>query len=254
MLPPPPVIRPRGSVHRSLDKPVEWRPLGAGSITPPPMSLVKLNLVMECVINTDAGACGCVDPVHVFVELRPMPVVVVIVVRHEEEGVDHLVEQRLHQVLPGPQLEQGDGDAYGAESLSREVSADASTLVHPGGPLDLAHEQLAPEEGLIELEEQGVEVGGGVDGLPLLGHTAHRLVVSPLARGPVLRGQEGGHLIIGGLALKLLLQPPGEVEAGGLVTVGSVESIPRRPGIITALTVKLGLQSPGQLYIRLHIS
>ena len=184
-----------------------------------------------------------------------MPVVVVIVIRDEEEGVDHLVQEGLHQVLPGPQLEQGDGDADGAESLSREISTNARTLVHPGGPLDLAHEQLAPEEGLIKLEEQGVEIGGGVNGLPLLGHAAHWLVVPPaLARRPELGGEEGGHLHIGGLALKLLLQPPGELEAGGLVTVASVERVSRGPGMadIAAFAVKLGLKPPGQLYVGLH--
>ena len=112
----------------------------------------------------DASTSGCVDPVHVFVELWPVPVVVIIVVRDEEEGVNHLVQEGLHQVLPGPQLEQGDGDTDGPEPLPREIPTNARTLVHPRGPLDLAHKQFAPEEGLIELEEQGVEVGGGVWG------------------------------------------------------------------------------------------
>ena len=57
-----------------------------------------------------SSTCGLVYPVHMFVELRSVTVVVVVVVGDEQEGVDHLVEEGLHQVLPRAQLQQWDRD------------------------------------------------------------------------------------------------------------------------------------------------
>ena len=221
MLPPPPVTGTWCPVHRPFYKAVEGRLLGAGSVTPPPVLLVQLHLVMEGVVDTDAGPGGRVDPVHVLVELGPVTVVVVIVVGDEEEGVDHLVQQRLHQVLPGPEFQERDGDPDGAEPLSGRIPADTSAGVHPGRPAHLAHHQLPPEESLVELLEESVEVRGGVDGLPLRGDAADWFGGGwpGLAGSAILGGQEWSHLNIGALHLKLLLQPPGQLQAG-LVLAG----------------------------------
>ena len=61
---------------------------------------------MKVVVDADLGAGGFVDPEHVLVEGGAVAVVVVGAVRHEEVGVDHLVQQGLHQVAAGPQLQQ----------------------------------------------------------------------------------------------------------------------------------------------------
>ena len=44
---------------------------------------------------------------HVVVKGGSVAVVIVVSVCDEQVGVDHLVEQSLHKVLPGTQLEQG---------------------------------------------------------------------------------------------------------------------------------------------------
>lgn len=64
-----------------------------------------------------------------------------------------------------------------AKPLSRAVSADAGALGHPWGPLDLAAEQPVPEKLLVEAEEEGVQVGGGVDGLPFVADDGELLAV-----------------------------------------------------------------------------
>ena len=62
---------------------------------------------MEVVVDGDLCASLFVDPVHVAVECGSVTVVVVVSVRDEEVGVDHLVQQRLHKVGPRTQLQQG---------------------------------------------------------------------------------------------------------------------------------------------------
>lgn len=45
--------------------------------------------------------------------------------RDEKVGVDHLMKQRLHQILPGAQGEQGLGEPDGAEPAPALVGAHA---------------------------------------------------------------------------------------------------------------------------------
>jgi len=51
---------------------------------------------MEVVVDGDLCAGFVVDAIHVLVESRAVAVVVVIAISNEEEGVDHLVQERLH--------------------------------------------------------------------------------------------------------------------------------------------------------------
>ena len=52
-------------------------------------------------------------PVHVLVKLGPVAVVILVVVRDKEVGVDHLVQEGLHQVLAGAKLQQWYRDPWG---------------------------------------------------------------------------------------------------------------------------------------------
>ena len=56
---------------------------------------------MEGVVHADVGPRGGVDPVHVLVELGPMTIVIVVVVRHKEKSVNHFMKQSLDQVFSG---------------------------------------------------------------------------------------------------------------------------------------------------------
>ena len=54
------------------------------------------------------GHCSnLVDSVHVVVKGGSVAVVIVVSVCDEQVGVYHLVEQSLHKVLPGTELEPG---------------------------------------------------------------------------------------------------------------------------------------------------
>ena len=56
---------------------------------------------MEGVVHADVCPRGGVDPVHVLVELGPMSIVIVVVVRYKEKSVNHFMEQSLDQVFSG---------------------------------------------------------------------------------------------------------------------------------------------------------
>ena len=117
MFSPPPVVRARGPVHRSLDHSVERRHLLTLSVTPPPVLLVQVHLVVEAVIDADVGPRLSVNPVHVLVKLWAVSIPVPVVIGYEEVGVDHLVQERLDKVLPRPQLQKRNRQADGAETL-----------------------------------------------------------------------------------------------------------------------------------------
>ena len=57
----------------------------------------------------------------------------------------------------------------GAVARSSLVLTEPGAKGHSGTPLDLAAGQATPEEALVVLEEEGVEVGGRVDVLPFRG-------------------------------------------------------------------------------------
>ena len=78
----------------------------------------------------DVGAGDLVDAVHVPVELWPVLLPVVAVARDEQQGVDHLVEQRLNQVTARPKREQWPTEANRAQARGRMVRA------HSGAPAD----------------------------------------------------------------------------------------------------------------------
>ena len=56
---------------------------------------------MEGVVHADVSPRGGVDPVHVLMELGPVTIVIIIIVRHKEKGVNHFMEQSLDQVFSG---------------------------------------------------------------------------------------------------------------------------------------------------------
>ena len=55
---------------------------------------------------------GLVDPVHMFMKLWSMSIMIIIVVCDKKVGVDHLMEQGLDQILPRPQLQQGNRNPF----------------------------------------------------------------------------------------------------------------------------------------------
>ncbi len=154
--------------------------------------LIGGHLVVKVVVDRDLCAGLLVDPVHVAVECWPVAIVVVVAVGDEEVGVDHLVQERLHQVRSRPQLEQGHAQPDGAVPGAALVAAHAGAQRHPGRPTHLAGLQAAPEESAVELTKQGVEVGGGVDVLPLGGHQGGG-GLSGGGRGGVAGGGRTGH-------------------------------------------------------------
>ena len=80
---------------------------------------------------------------------------------------------------------------------------DSRALCHPGRPLDLTADKCTPEELLVELDEEGVEVGGRGDRLPFVGHERQRL--GCLLRCPILGREEVRHLAVS-LLVELILQ------------------------------------------------
>ena len=105
VLRPPPVIRARCPVHRTLHHTVEGLSVLAGSVALPPMRFVECDLVMKVVVDGDVGAGLLVDSKHVFVEGGPVAIVVVVAIGDEEVSMNHLVQERLNKVLPRPQFE-----------------------------------------------------------------------------------------------------------------------------------------------------
>ena len=64
------------------------------------------NLVVKRVINRNAERRLAVDPVHVLVKLRSVRFAIVRVAGDEEQRMNHLVDQRLDQILSRSQLQQ----------------------------------------------------------------------------------------------------------------------------------------------------
>lgn len=99
MVLPPRVSGRRRPVHRPLHVAEERLAGPTRAVTAPPVLPVHVHLVVEGVVNRDFRPAGLIDSVHVFAELRPVPVPVSVVLRDEQQGVDHLVQERLDQVF-----------------------------------------------------------------------------------------------------------------------------------------------------------
>lgn len=105
---------------------------------------------------SDVCSTGCVDPVHVFAELRTVTVSVFVVLGHKQKGVNHFMEESLrekdnsvniyaskdsnegsqvknifyiyfNQVLPRSQLQQRFTKSDGTQSTSALVRTHTST-------------------------------------------------------------------------------------------------------------------------------
>lgn len=104
MISPPGVVGRRGPVHGPLHESKERLSVLAGPIAFPPVLPVHVHLIVEGVVDRDSGPSGCVDPLHVLTELGSMSVSVSVVLGHEQQGMDHLMEKSLHQVPPWSKL------------------------------------------------------------------------------------------------------------------------------------------------------
>lgn len=95
---PPSVGRGRFSVRRSTEPPKEWRTALARAVATPYVLLIVVRLFMPFVVDSDVGRGGVVYPIHVSFEPRAVSISIAVVVRYEQEGVDHLVNQSIHQI------------------------------------------------------------------------------------------------------------------------------------------------------------
>lgn len=105
---PPQIVRTRRPVFCPLHRPVEGVPLLTGSVALPPVLLIEGHLVVETVVHGYLCPGFFVNSKHVFVEGRTVAVAVHVAVGDKQVGVNHFVQQRLHEVLAGTQLEEGD--------------------------------------------------------------------------------------------------------------------------------------------------
>jgi hypothetical protein len=100
--PPPQIVWTWSPILCSLHNPIEGVSFLAGSITFPPVLLVKGHLVVETVVHGDIRPSLFVNSVHVLVEDGTVALAVVLTVGNEEIGVNHFVEERLHEIFSWP--------------------------------------------------------------------------------------------------------------------------------------------------------
>ena len=164
----PPRVRFAGrAIHGALDVAVVRRPLATRPAAAPHVLARVVDLVVEAVIDGDVRVGERVDATHVRLELVAVLAAVLEVARQVQVGVYHLVEQRLHEVVARPILEQRLAQPDDAALAQVE---DARAYRHPFAPLDQTRAQRAPEVLIVELLEHGANVRRRVDELPVRIH------------------------------------------------------------------------------------
>ena len=94
--------------------------------------------------HRDVSAGDLVDAVHVSVELGSVLLAVVAVVGDEQQGVDHLVQQRLDQVTARPQRQQRPAQTDRAQTGGRLVGAHAGAAARTDRQTDIRRPGTPP--------------------------------------------------------------------------------------------------------------
>ncbi len=107
MLSKPAICGLRLPIHCALDIPEEWRTGAAESIATPNMLAMYVDFVVEVVVNCDVESAYLIYIPHDFLELAAMSTLSEAGgwVSEEEEGVDHLVEEGLLELIGRAVLE-----------------------------------------------------------------------------------------------------------------------------------------------------
>lgn len=132
----------------------------------PNVRLVMLHLVVERVVDCYGRPRRLVDPVHVLLKGRPVVVTVLVVLGHEDVGVDHLVlvsrwshacgvcsfayQQSVDQVAQRSQFEQRLAQRYPPVRVAQSCARR-----HPLGPVHRharASEDVVEEDGIVQHE------------------------------------------------------------------------------------------------------
>lgn len=95
MLGPPLVVRTRRPITRSLNVSEEGFAVLTDSVATPNVSLVKVHLVVECVVDSYIGSSCLINAGHDPFEIRTMSAVALADVQHKQVGVDHFVQHCL---------------------------------------------------------------------------------------------------------------------------------------------------------------
>lgn len=159
----------RFSIGRALHRAVEWTPIPTGSIALPPMRFVEIHFVVKCVVNRNIRPGDPIDPRHNLLKMRSMSAVPLSNPQHKAVRMDHFVQQRFHQILPRPQLQQRlaqPDDATPPEPITPLI-AYPGAAVHPLAPLELHTLQFTLEELPVENWKQPVNVRRRINDLPI---------------------------------------------------------------------------------------
>lgn len=188
MLLPPLIIGSGSAVRGALHIAQEGRVVLADASAAPDMRAIGVYLVVECVINCDICACNPINHVHLRLEVWTMTAVALAHVEDEEVSVYHLVlderdafrssnrngcihthQQCLNEILARTQLEQRltETDYHFFGVSIGTLIAYSSAGIHALAPLKDNGPQAVLKELGVEANEHCVNIGAGIDQLPL---------------------------------------------------------------------------------------